>query len=124
MALLQTFQRNMPPYSGYLRNFDNIAHFRIVSSSQKRKQDVPPKCWEYRLLARGASVPKQEEVAYAKRWEITNFHMGQHPETSSVSRMNVHESLKSVTTFDVELKLPLLFDFSLVYTCGSCIPVR
>jgi hypothetical protein len=41
MALLQMFKRNMPPYSGYLLNFDNIAHFHIVSTSQKRKQDVP-----------------------------------------------------------------------------------
>jgi len=46
------------------------------------------------------------------------------PSTYAVSTLNVHESSEPVITSDTELKLPFLLDLSLVYTCGSGIPVR
>jgi len=113
----------MPPYSGYLQNFDNTAHFCIVSTFQHWKLDVPPKCQEYRLLSHGADVRTEEQAVYAKCWEII-FHMVRHFQTYAVSTINVHESSEPVTTSDTELKLPFLLDLSLVYTYGSCIPVR
>jgi hypothetical protein len=94
-----------------------------VSTFQHRKLDVPPKCQEYRLLSRGANAPPQEQAVYADLREI-NFHMVEHHETYAVSTMNVHESSEPVTTPDMEMKLSILLDFSLLYTCGSCIPVR
>jgi hypothetical protein len=123
MALLQTFQRNMPPYSGYLQNFDNTAHFRTVSTFQHRKLDVPPKCQEYKQQSRGANVRTEEQPVYTKCWEIS-FHMVRHLQTYAVSTINVHESSEPVTTSDTELKLPFLLDLYLAYTYGSCIPIR